>query len=190
MSETPPPEMKALRAVEHVVLAVAPRARAQARRIRARARFGQAVACKMLHGAELRQKFLARLSASESVDHPRRHVVNRNIGSRRRAALRELLEDQRGIKAAERRAADVFFHVDTAEAEGCRLAQRLDRKNLVFIPVARMRHHFVARKLPRGRLKSALFFGEVEVHDLTDKWGPNARQLCRPCPVASPDGTS
>ena len=60
--------------------------------------------------------------------------------------LRELLEDQRGIETAERRAADIFFHVNTAEAERRRLAQRFDRENLAFVPVARMRHHFVARK--------------------------------------------
>jgi len=36
--------------------------------------------------------------ATERVDHPGRHVVNRDIGSRRRAPLRQLLEDQRGVE--------------------------------------------------------------------------------------------
>src|SRR6185437_3922545 len=54
--------------------------------------------------------------------------------------------------------------VNAAETKGRRLAQRRDRKRLVFVPVARMRHHVLARELPRGRLKRALFFGEGKVH--------------------------
>ena len=80
--------------------------------------------------------------------------------------MRQFLEDQRGIEAAERRAADVFLDVNTAEAERRRLAQRRDREGLVLVPVARMRHHFVAGKLPRGGLEGALFLGEVEIHDV------------------------
>ena len=115
--------MKALRAVEHVMVAVAPRARRQARGIRAGARLGQAVAGEMLHGAELGQKFLARCVAAEGVDHPGRHVVDRDIGGGRGAALRQLLEDERGVEPRQRRAADVVLDVDAAEAERRRLAQ-------------------------------------------------------------------
>ena len=60
--------------------------------------------------------------------------------------MRELLEDQRGIETAERRAADIFLDVNTAEAEGRRLTHALDREDLVFVPVAHMRHHLLARK--------------------------------------------
>ena len=66
----------------------------------------------------------------------------------------------------QRRAADVFLDVDAAEAERRRLAQRLDREDLVLVPVARMRHHLVAGELPRGGLEGALFFGEVEIHGI------------------------
>ena len=80
--------------------------------------------------------------------------------------MRQLLEDERGVEPGQRRAADVFLDVNAAEAERRRLAQRLDRKGLVLVPVARMRHHLVAGELPRGRLEGALFFGEGEVHGL------------------------
>ena len=87
--------------------------------------------------------------------------------------MRQLLEDQRGVEPRQRRAADVFLDVNAAEAERRRLAQRLDREGLVLVPVARMRHHFVARELPRGRLEGALFFGEGKVHGA-------------PCPLGLP----
>ena len=164
MSDTPPPEMKALVPFEHVVVAVAPRAGLQARGVRAGVRLGQAVAGEMLHGAELRQEFLALRLAAEGVDHPGRHVVDRDVGGGRGAALRQFLEDQRGVEPRQRRAADVVLHIDAAEAERGGLAQRLDRENLVLVPVARVRHHLVARELPRGGLKRALLLGEFEIH--------------------------
>ena len=78
--------------------------------------------------------------------------------------MRQLLEDQRGVEPCQRRAADVLLDVDPAEAERRRLAQRFDREDLALVPVARMRHHFIPRELPRGRLKCPLFFGEIEIH--------------------------
>ncbi len=155
-----------LGAVEHVMLAVAARTRAEARRVRARARLGQAVAGEMLHAAQLGQEFLARRLAAEGVDHPGRHVVDRDIGGGRGAALRQLLEDQRGVEPCQRRAADVLLDVNAAEAERRRPAQRFDREDFALVPVARMRHHFIPRKLPRGRLKCPLFFGEIEIHGI------------------------
>jgi hypothetical protein len=120
----------------------------------------------MLHAAELGQEFLAYGVAAESVDHPGRHVVDRDVGGSRGAALRQLLEDQRGVEPGQRRAADVFLHVNAAEAERRRLAQCLDREHFALVPVARMRHHFVTRELPRGGLKGVLLFGEVEIHGI------------------------
>ena len=117
-----------LGAVEHIVVAVAHRAGLQARRIRAGIRLGQAVAREMLHGAELRQEAPALRVAAVAVDHPGRHVVDRDIGGGRDAALRQLLEDDRRVEPRERRAADILLHVDAAEAERRRLAQRVDRE--------------------------------------------------------------
>ena len=130
-----------LGAVEHVVVAVARRARLQACGVGAGVRLGQAIAREMLHGAELRQELVPLRLAAERVDHPGRHVVDRDVGGGRGAALRQLLEDDRGVEPRQRRAADVVLHVDAAEAERRRLAQRLDRKGRVLVPVPRMRHH-------------------------------------------------
>ena len=110
------------------------------------------------------RNFLRASFAAEGVDHPGRHVVDRNIGGGRGAALRQFLEDERGVEPRQRRAADIFLHIDAAEAERRGLAQRFDRENLVFVPVARMRHHFVARECRAVGLEGALVFGEVEIH--------------------------
>ena len=138
------------------MVAVAPRARRKACGIRAGARLGQAIAREMLHGAELRQKALALRVAAEGIDHPGRHVVDRDIGGGRRAALGQFLEDDGGIEPRQSRAADIVLHIDAAEAERGGLAQRLDREYLALVPVARVRHHLVARELPGGGLKGAL----------------------------------
>ena len=104
------------------MVAVAPRARGQVRGVGACAWLGQAIAREMLHGAELRQKLSARLGAAEGVDHPCRHVVDRDVGSGRRAPLRQLLEDQCGIEPRQGGSADVFLDINAAKTECSGLA--------------------------------------------------------------------
>ena len=178
-----------LGAVEHVSVAVAARARRKVGGVRAGVRLGQAVAGEMLHAAELGQEFLALGLAAEGVDHPGRHVVDRDVSGGRGAALRQLLENQRGIEPGQRRAADVLLDGDAAEAERGRLAQGLHGEGFVFVPVARVRSHLLAREGPRGRLEGPLLGGEREIHDLIVMWGPKARQHRPYLPVAWPDGT-
>src|SRR5207244_3335023 len=78
---------------------------------------------------------------AESIDHPCIHVVDRNIGRGRGAALGELLEDDGGIEPGERRAADVVLDINAAEPQGGGFAQRLDRKSLALVPLPGKRHH-------------------------------------------------
>src|SRR5947209_3801537 len=118
----------------------------------------------MLHRAELRQEALALRLAAERIDHPGRHVVDRDVGRGRGAALGQLLKDDRGVEPGEVRAADIVLHVNPAEAEGRSLAQGFHREGRVLVPLAGMRHHLGARKRPRGVLNCALLFGEVKVH--------------------------
>ncbi len=146
------------------MVAIGHRAGAQRRGIRSGARLGQAIACQQFHGAELRQPFLALRVIAIGVDHPRRHVVDRDIGGRGGAALRQLLVDQGGIERGERGAADVLLDVHAAEAEGRRLAQGIDRKDLLLVPIGRVRHHLFARKRARRLLKRPLLLAEIEVH--------------------------
>src|SRR5262249_10513047 len=134
---------ESLGSIKNVKVTLAPGACGKARRIRAGARLGEAIASEVLHRAQLRQKSVARLSAAERIDHPGTHFVDRNVGSGRRATLRQFFKYQRGIETTEPRPADVLPHVNAAEPERGRLAQALHRKRLVLIPIARMRHHFV-----------------------------------------------
>src|SRR2546430_1961572 len=96
-----------LGAIEHVMIVPALRAGFQARGIRAGVWLGQAVAGELGHAAEIGKKALPQLARTVSIDHPRDHVVDREIGGSRGTALRQLLEDQDGIEARERGAADV-----------------------------------------------------------------------------------
>ncbi len=146
------------------MLAVAHRARLQAGGVRAGIRLGQAIAAEPRHAAEVRQKALAQLSRAECIDHPCHHVVDGDVGRGRRAALRQLLEDQNRIEPRERRAAVVGAHIDAAEAERSRRAQRIRGEDLFLVPLAGKRHHLVAREGARRVLDGALLFAEVEVH--------------------------
>ena len=76
----------------------------------------------MLHRAELGQEAPALLVIGEAVDHPGRHVVDRDVGRRARAGRRQLLHDQRGVEPAEAAAAHILAHIDAAEAQGRRRA--------------------------------------------------------------------
>ena len=73
-----------LRAVQHVVVAVPHRGGGDGRGVGARARLGEAVAAEVLHGHEARQPAPALLGVAVGVDHPRHHVVDRDVGGDRR----------------------------------------------------------------------------------------------------------
>ncbi len=104
------------------MITVAPRTGGQIGGVGARAWLGQAITREMFHGAELRQKFFTRSCAAEGVDHPCRHIVDRDVGRGRRTPLRQLLEDQRGIKPREGGSADVFLDINAAKTECSSLA--------------------------------------------------------------------
>jgi hypothetical protein len=118
----------------------------------------------VFHGAKFWQESLALCYLSKRVDHPCCHVVDRDVGGRRRATLRQFLEYDGRIEPRERGAADVIAHINAAKSELRRLPQRVDRKDLALIPRACVRHHFGAGKIPRGLLKSLLFFAERKIH--------------------------
>ena len=170
------------------MMAVAPRAGRKARRIGARTWLGQTIAGEMLHRAKLRQEALALRLVAERVDHPGRHVVYRDISGGRGAALRQFLEDDRGIEPGEVRAADIAFDINAAEAERGGFTQGAYRKRLILVPVRRTRHHRIAGELRRGGLKGALVLGEGEIHASTDRFGRGRRQLWRPVAVSGPNG--
>src|SRR5262249_60154257 len=83
--------------------------------------------------------------------------------------LRQLLEEQDGVEARQRGAADVGAHIDAAEPERSGATQRVGRKDLVLVPLTGERHHLVAREGAGGVLDGALLLGEVEIHGATVK---------------------
>ena len=144
---------ESLGAVEHVVVAVAPGARRETGGIRARARLGEAVAREALHAAERRQKTPAQRIGAEGIDHPGRHVVDRYIGRGRGAALRQFLKDDGGIEPRQAGAAHVLAHIEAAEAERRRLAQRFGGKSLVLVPSRARTASSRRARSARGRLE-------------------------------------
>ena len=60
------------------------------------------------------------------------------------------------------------------EAERRRLAQRIDRKHLAFVPGARMRHHLGGREIARRCLEGLLLLAEGEVHLEPVGWATSA----------------
>ena len=87
-----------LGAVQHIGVAVAPRAGRQRGRVRAGAWFGQAIGGDQVHAAQRRQKAPAQLVRAEPVDHPGGHVVDRQEGGGGDIACRQRLEDDRRIQ--------------------------------------------------------------------------------------------
>ena len=71
------------------------------------------------------------------------------IGRRAGAGRGQLLHDQRCIEPRQAAAADILLHVDAAEAERRRLAQRLDREDLLGVPARGFGQHAIGRELPR-----------------------------------------
>ena len=126
--------MNALAPSMHVVVAVAHRLGGEVGGVGAGARFGQAVTAELLHGDEGRQEPMALGIAAERVDHPRHHVVDRQIGGGGRAALGEFFEDECRVEPSQAGAADIVAHIDGGETQRRRLAQGLDRKDFAFVP--------------------------------------------------------
>ncbi|MNE14333.1 hypothetical protein D3C80_1072090 [compost metagenome] len=159
-----------LGAVQHIVVAVAHRRRPQRRRVRTRARLGQAVAGDLLHPDQRRHETRPQLVRAEAVDHPRRHVVDRDEGRRRHVAARQLLEDQRRLDPAQAHAAVFLARIDAGEAHLGGGLQHIDREMLVLVPAGRVRRQFGLGEGAGGVLNGALVVGEGEVHGSSRVW--------------------
>src|SRR5262249_21195921 len=88
-------------------------------------RLGQAVTRKLLHRAKTWQQPLALRLAAEGVNHPAHHVMDRQIGGGRSAALGQFLEDDGCIEPAQARSPDIAPDVSAPEAERCCFAKGL-----------------------------------------------------------------
>src|SRR5207237_3422990 len=61
----------------------------------------------------------------------------------------------------------ILAHIDGAESERRRLAQRFDRENLAFVPAARERHHLLAGERARNGSECALLLAKIEIHGVS-----------------------
>jgi hypothetical protein len=110
----------------------------------------------MRHRHQLRQKPRTLIARPEAVDHPRCHIVDRQIRGRRHASRGELLEDERSIDPAEPAAAELVPDINPGEAQRRRAAQCLYRKFLALVPAGRLRQPLLAGKVPRRLGKGPL----------------------------------
>ena len=145
------------------MVAVQHRLGLERRRVGARRRLGQAIAADPLHRDHRRQILLLHLGRAEAVDHPARHVVDRDEGAGRGAAVGHRLHDQRRFEPAEADAAALLGDVDRAEAELGRLADRVAREDVLLVPLGGVRRDRVGGELARHLLDLELVVGEVEL---------------------------
>ena len=115
---------------------------------------------------------------AEAVDHPGRHVVDRDVGRDRRAAHGERLEDQRRVEPRQPRAADILADVDAAHAERRRLAHLRDREVLLLVPLDRVRREPLGAN-SRAMSRIAMWSGVSAKAVIRD------RARCRPRSPAS-----
>src|SRR3546814_2707098 len=133
------------------------------RGIGARTRLGEAIARHLVHRDEAGQELRLDRVAAETVDHPARHIVDRDEGAGRGAAIGHRLHDQRGFEPAEADAARFLADIDSGEAQ---LGGRLDhiaREYLLFIPFGGVRRDRIGGELARHLLNGALVVGQLEL---------------------------
>jgi hypothetical protein len=152
-----------LGAGEHIIVAVAHGPCLERRRVGAGAGLGQAVARQPFHRRQLRHEALPLLVAAETVDHPRRHIVDRDEAGEARAGLGQRLEHQHRVQAPERGAAEIVADIDAAQAERTRLAYHGGGEELAFVPVERVRRDASFGEGLRRVADRALVLGELEL---------------------------
>ena len=163
-----------LGAIQNIIVAIPLGAGAQRCRVGPGARFGETITRHRLHAGERRQPFDALLVVAEPVDHPRGHIVDRDIGRGGRTTRRQLLEDHRRIEPAKPGAAVRFTAINPRESQCRRLAQGRDRKNIVLVPFPGMWRHLFGREGARGVLERDLFVAELEIQSLILAGWPKA----------------
>ena len=146
--------------VDDIMVAIADGLGLQRGGVRSRAGLGQAVAGDFLHRHQFGQIFVLHRLRSERIDHPGRHIVNRDKGAGRGTAIGHGFHDDRRFKPSEANAAGFLGHVNAAETELCCLLDRIARKDMLFIPFRRERRDRIGGKFLRHFLNGKLVFGQ------------------------------
>ena len=109
-----------LGAGDDIMIAVLHRAGLQRRGVGAGAGLGQAIGADPLHRHHRGQIFVLHRLRAEAVDHPARHVVDRDEGRGGGAAIGHRLHDQRRLEPAEADAARFLGDVDASRSRAPR----------------------------------------------------------------------
>jgi len=152
-----------LRAVDDEVIPVTLRRGLERGSIGARGRLGQAVTRQPVGGDEPGQILVLHRLRPETVDHPARHVVDRDERAGRGTAIGHRLHDQRRFEPAEADPAAFLGDIDRAEAEFGRGLHRITREDVFLVPLGGVRGDRVRGELARHLLDRALVFIEIEL---------------------------
>ena len=155
---------KRLAAVDDVFAAHQLGAGFDAGRIRAAARFRQAVAGQFLAAGECLAPFGAHRIGGPGAQHPGRHVVDGDEGRGAGINRRQLLKHQGGIQPGQLQAANALGRIQAAKAQLARFGDGLHREDALGIPVRSVRGQLGLGKLPRRIGKGALVFVEFKIH--------------------------
>ena len=157
-----------LGAVEDVSITVEAGGSLESRRVRPAARLRQRIAGDLVHAHEIGEVFRLHLRPAERVDHPGGHVVDRDIGAGRGAAVGHRLHDQRGLQAPEPDPAALLADVDRAEAQLGAGLNHVAREVVLLVPLGGEWGDGVGGETLRHLLDRALLFGELELtgHDV------------------------
>jgi hypothetical protein len=101
--------------------------------------------------------------AAEAVDHPGRHVVDRDERAGRWAAIGHRLHDQRRLEPSEADPAAFLADIDRGEPEFGRGLDRLAREDMVFIPLRSKGRDPVGGKPPGHLLNGKLVFVQLKL---------------------------
>ena len=137
-----------LDAVEHVMVAVAPRGGAQRRRVAARLRLGQRKRTEHAAGSQrLEPLFFLRVVRIGHAYAAHRAIVDRDDGRGAAIAGRDFLDHDRQREIVEAGAAELFRHRDAEHAELRELLQRFAREAALAVPCGGVRSELLLREV-------------------------------------------
>ena len=152
-----------LRAVQHIMIAIKPRAGFERRRVRTATGLRQAIAGDFIHRDQIRQIACLQLGIAKAINHPCSHIVNGNEGAGRGAAIGHRLHDQRGFQATKASAARFFGHVNGTKAKLSSGLPHIYRIMRLFVPFCRKRRDRISGEFTRHILDGDLIVGEFKL---------------------------
>ena len=142
------------------MIAIEPRSGFKRRGVRTRTGFGQAIAGDFVHADQLRHIARLQFRTAKGVDHPRRHIVDRDKGGGRGTAIGHGLHDQRGFQPTKPDPAIFLGNIDCTEAKLAGGLPDINRIMMLLVPLTRKRRDAVGGEFARHILNGDLVVGE------------------------------